>query len=141
MVTYASETWVQLENIIQKLLDFERKILRGIFEPTKENQTWRIKNNDELDKLIKHENTVNYIKAQRLSWFGHIQRTPEARENKKIFKWNPLTKRPRGRPKYGWEDIIQDLGQMKIKNWLTCVQDRAMWKDVCYELLNGHTTS
>jgi len=43
------------ENIIQKLLVFERKIIRGIFGPTKENQTWTIKNNEELDKLIKHE--------------------------------------------------------------------------------------
>jgi hypothetical protein len=112
-------------------IPFEREILRGIFGPTKENQTWRIKNSEELHKLIKHKNTVNYIKVQRLSWFGHIQRMPEARANKKIFKWNPLTARPRGRPKYGWEDsIIQDLGQMEIKNWLTCVQDRAKWKDV-----------
>jgi len=84
-----------------------------------------------MDKLIKHENIVNYNKAQRLSWFGHIQRMPEARATKKIFKWNPLTMRPRGRPKCRWEDnIIQDLGKMKIKNWLTCVQDRAKWKDV-----------
>jgi len=52
------------ENIIQKLLVFERKILRGIFGPTKENQAWMIKNNEELDKLIKHENIVDYIKAQ-----------------------------------------------------------------------------
>jgi len=42
-VTCASETWVVKENIIQKLLLFERKILRGIFGPTKEIQTWRIK--------------------------------------------------------------------------------------------------
>ena len=96
-----------------------RGILRGKFGPKKENQTWRIKNNEELDKLIKHENTVNYIKAQRLSWSGHIQRMPEARAPKKIFKWNPLTTRPRGRPKYRWEDnIIQDLGQMKIKKFV-----------------------
>ena len=93
-MTYASETWVLKENIIQKLLVFKRKILRGIFGPTKENQTWRIKNNEELDKLVKHENIVNYIKAQRLSWFGHIQRMPEARATKKIFKLNPLTTRP-----------------------------------------------
>jgi len=72
-------------NIIQKPLVFERKILRGIFGPTKENQIWRIKNNEELDKLIKHENTVNYINAQRLRWFGHIQRMPETRATKKIF--------------------------------------------------------
>jgi len=25
------------------------------------NEIWRIKNNDELDRLIKHENTVNHI--------------------------------------------------------------------------------
>jgi len=39
ILTYASETWVLKENVIQKLLVFERKILRGIFRPTKENQT------------------------------------------------------------------------------------------------------
>ena len=53
IVTCASATWVLKENIIQKLLVFGRKILRGIFGPTKENQIWRIKNNEELDKLKK----------------------------------------------------------------------------------------
>jgi len=99
IVNYASETWVLKENVIQKLLVFERKILRGIFGPKKESRIWRIKNNEELNKLIKHENIVNYIKAQRLSWFGHIQRMPEARATKEIFKWNPLTTIPRGRHK------------------------------------------
>jgi hypothetical protein len=33
---------------------------------------WRIKTNKELDELIKHLNIINYVKAQRLSWFGHI---------------------------------------------------------------------
>jgi len=64
------------ETIIQKLLVFERKILRRIFGPTKENQIWRVKTNEELDKLIKHKNIINYIKVQRLSWFGHVQRIP-----------------------------------------------------------------
>jgi len=85
-VTYASETWVLKETIIQKLLVFERKILRRIFGPMEENQIWRIKTNEELDKLTKHKNIVNHIKAQRLSWFGHIQRMPDNRTVKKIFK-------------------------------------------------------
>jgi len=34
-VTYASETWILKETVIQKLLFFGRKILRRIFEPTK----------------------------------------------------------------------------------------------------------
>jgi hypothetical protein len=45
IVTYASETGVLKEAIIQKLLVFKRKILRRIFGPTKENQIWRIKTN------------------------------------------------------------------------------------------------
>jgi len=111
-----------IEKVRKKLL---------IFGPTKENQTWRIKSNEELGKLIKHENIVDYIKAQRLSWFGHIQRMPETGAAKKILKWNPLTTRPRGRSKFRWEDnIIQDLGQMNIKNWIACAQDRAKWKAV-----------
>jgi hypothetical protein len=52
IVTYASETWVLKESSIQKLLVFERNILRKIFGPTRENQLWRIKTNNELDKLI-----------------------------------------------------------------------------------------
>ena len=80
---------------------------------------------------MKHENIVNYIKALRLRWFGHVQRMPETGAAKKICKWNPLTTRPRGRPKHRREDnIIQDLGQMKIKSWITCVQVRAKWKVV-----------
>jgi hypothetical protein len=53
-VTYVSETWVLKETIIPKLSAFERKILKRIFGPTKENQIWRIKTNEELDNLIKH---------------------------------------------------------------------------------------
>jgi hypothetical protein len=40
-----------------------------------------------------------------------------------------LTKRSHGRPKYRWEDNIkQDSCQLKIKNWISCVQDRGKWK-------------
>jgi hypothetical protein len=35
-----------------ELLVFESKILRRKFGPTKENQIWRVKINEELDKLI-----------------------------------------------------------------------------------------
>jgi hypothetical protein len=63
-VTYASETWVLIENTLQKLLVSERKILRRIFGPTKEIQIWRVKTNEELDKLIKHKNIVIILKLK-----------------------------------------------------------------------------
>ena len=84
LIVVHSGYWVLKETVIQKLLVFERKILRRIFGPTKENPIWRIKTNEELDKLIKHKNIVNCIKAQRLSWFGHVERMPDTRTVKKI---------------------------------------------------------
>jgi hypothetical protein len=45
---------------------FERKVLRQIFGPTNENGIWRIKTNQELDKIIKRINIINFIRAQRL---------------------------------------------------------------------------
>ena len=51
-VTYVCEKWVLKGTIKTKLMVFERKVLRNIFGPTKERDgTWRIKTNDELDKL------------------------------------------------------------------------------------------
>jgi hypothetical protein len=40
IVTYSCETWILKETIINKLLVFERKILRKIFDPNKENGIW-----------------------------------------------------------------------------------------------------
>jgi len=79
---------------------FEKEILRKIFGPTKEaNGIWRIETNNELDELIKHQNIINYVKAQQLSWFGHTNRMPETSIMKRIHKWKPFTGRPAGRPK------------------------------------------
>jgi hypothetical protein len=64
VVTYACETWVLKVNIKSKLRVFERKVLSRIYGPTKESDgTWRIKSNDELNRLIGNKNTINYIKA------------------------------------------------------------------------------
>jgi hypothetical protein len=97
-----------------------------------ENQIWRVKTDEKLDKLIKNKNIINHIKAQILSWFGHVQRMPDTRTvNNKIFNWKPLTKISQGRPKYRWEDNIkQNICQLKIQNWIACVQDRGKWKEV-----------
>jgi len=49
-VTYACETWILKETIINTLMVFKRKILRKIFDPTYENGSWRIKTDQELEK-------------------------------------------------------------------------------------------
>ena len=77
-----------------------RKVLRRIYGPTKESDgTWRIKSNDKLNKLIGNKNILNYIKAQRLAWFGHVHRMPDNSMVKKVYEWTPVLTRSLGRTK------------------------------------------
>ena len=41
--------------------------------------------NRELEELSKGENIVKWIKGQRISWLGHLERMEEDRMPKKIF--------------------------------------------------------
>jgi len=65
------------------LAAFERKILRKIYGPVKENELWRIRRNDELEAIIKGENIVRFIKFQRIRWLGHIERIQDTAIPKK----------------------------------------------------------
>jgi hypothetical protein len=49
---------------------FERKILRKIYGPVKENELWRIRRNYELEDIIKGENIVRFIKkpTNTMAW-------------------------------------------------------------------------
>jgi hypothetical protein len=125
VVTYACETWVLKENIKSKLRIFEKKVLRRIYGPTKESDgTWRIISNDELNRLIGNKNIINYIKAQRLAWFGHIHRMPDKNKKKKVYEWAPLLTRSVGRPKNRWEDDVKsDIRKMTITNRKDCIRN------------------
>ena len=90
----------------------------------------KLKQNKEMEELIKHRNIINYVKAQRLSWFGHINRMTGTSTVKRIHKWKPFTGRPAGRPKSRWEDDVRnDLKKKKLMKWAEQVQDRLKWKN------------
>ena len=113
--------------------------MRKIFGPINENGSWRIKTNQELDKLLKHENIINFAKAQRLGWYGHIERMQETRMVKAIYSWKPISKRPTGRPKKRWEDDVKkDIQRLKVPNWKTLARDRRRWKEVVEKVKTPH---
>ena len=48
---------------------------------------------------------------------------------KNVYKWKLLSAQPQRRPKNRWEDDIRnDTKKLKIKNWISCNQDRNKWK-------------
>jgi hypothetical protein len=129
-VTYDCETWDLKETIKNKLMVFERKVLRRIFGLTKERDgTRRIKTNDQLDELIRHNNIINHTKHKDCAGLANLHRMPEEIMVKRVYKWKPMLTRPLGRPKNRWEDHIRnDMKKLKIKNWTSFIQDRNKWK-------------
>ena len=66
VVSYGSESWTLTMEEERTLAVFERKILRKIYGPVNENELWRIRQNNELEAIIKGENIVRFIKCQRI---------------------------------------------------------------------------
>jgi hypothetical protein len=48
IVTYGAETWTLTEKMGKLLMTWERKVVRKIYGPAKENGCWRIKMNHEI---------------------------------------------------------------------------------------------
>ena len=50
---------------------------------------------------------------------------------RRIYKWKPIASRSVGRQKSRWEDeVLKDIKDMNIKNWLNVVKNRRLWKDI-----------
>jgi hypothetical protein len=60
-----------VENILRR---FERKIIRRIYSPVRQGREWRIRNNEEIDNIIRTKDIVRFVKARRISWIGHVER-------------------------------------------------------------------
>ena len=55
----------------------------------------------------------------------------------KIKRWEPMSKRPIGRPKTRWEDdILEDKKSINIRNWKKVAQSRDSWKKVVEQARN-----
>jgi hypothetical protein len=80
--------------------------------------TWRIKTQAELETLNKKENTVIFIKSQRLQRAARVIRIDPLRTVKKLTEREPCPSIPVGKPRLRWIDQVEDdLTKMKVRNW------------------------
>jgi hypothetical protein len=96
VTTYGSETWTLTKLDENSLRIFERKILRKIHRPVQEGDTWRIKYNEELNRLLKGEDIVKFIKVQRIRWLGHVKRMEAGTMPRRMVEERLFTGRRKG---------------------------------------------
>ena len=125
VVSYGAEAWTVTKKDEQVLLVFKRKIFRRIYGHKYENGEWKSRTNRELEEMSKGENIVKWIKGQRISWLGHLERMEEDRMPKMIFTQELGGTRRRGRPRKGWkQEVERDLQVLGVRRWRELVIDR-----------------
>jgi hypothetical protein len=82
--------------------------------------------NQELEELSKGENTAKWIKGQRISWLGHLERMEEDRMPKKILTQELEGTRTQERMERGNRDL-QVLG---VRRWTELVIDGEKWRGI-----------
>jgi len=81
--------------------------------------------------MSKGHNIVKWIRGQRISWLGHLQRMEEDRMSKKIFTQELERTRRRGRPRKGWKvEVERDLQVLGVRRWRELVAYRKKWKNI-----------
>ena len=135
MVLYGCETWSLTLREERKLRVFEKRVLRRVFGPKRDEVTgeWRKLHKEELNYLYSLPNIVRMVKSRRMRWAGHVARMGKGRGVHRVLVGKPEGKRPLGRPRRRWEDNfkmdLQELGG-SCGDWMELAQDRGRWREL-----------
>ena len=84
-----------------------------------------------------HPHFVCIVKSRRLRWAGHVTRMGKERGAWKLLVGKPEGKRPGGRPRMRWENIINhDLREIDYTgdDLKSLAEEREVWRAYCMSM-------
>lgn len=141
VVLYGHESWTMLEEDLQALGVFERRVLRTIYGGVQEDGVWRRRMNHELAQLYGEPSIQKVAKAGRIRWAGHVARMPDNNPAKMVFASNPVGTRRRGAQRARWLDQVeQDLRAVgRLRSWREAAMDRVNWRGTVEQVMSRRT--
>ena len=120
---YASETWPLTARIEQRMSVMEMKMCRWSLGLTRLDR----QRNDDVRKRFGVVPIVDKMREGRLRWYGHVMRRPTESVARSAHEMVVKGKRPQGRPKTRWMDVIKkDMKNTGVKS--SDAQDRTFWR-------------
>jgi hypothetical protein len=133
IVLYGREKWAMTEQRNSSLKKLERKILRKVYSPIKDQNGWRIRTNDELQFIYRIPNIVTKIKVRRLKFAHHLVRMSEDRTTKKVFVEKPDGRRIAGRLQLRWLHCIEN--HVKLMGVMGLYSSAHDWDNLLYIIM------
>jgi hypothetical protein len=119
-------------------------VVRRIVGPKRDEtvEASRKLHNEVLHNLYSSPSTIRMTKSRRIRWVGNVARTREEKKNAhRILVGKPEGKRPLGRSKRRWEDIIEiDLREIEWCGMylIHLFKDRDQWGALVDAVMNIH---
>jgi hypothetical protein len=82
------------------------------------------KNKIELEKLIRAEDIVKYVRTQRIKWWGYLKRMEKAKTVGEDYGIASHRNEIQRTSKNRRGDVLKDLKKLNVKNWTYLVKDR-----------------
>jgi hypothetical protein len=132
---YGSEVWTMTSEEMNALTIFRRKIVRRIYGPINEGESWRIRTNKEIKDILEGADIVKLIKISQIKMvWTYIERMNNERMPRKIMTTKMEGKRKRERPRKRWTDEVEeDLKIMGVRSWHAVAKDRQEWRKIVLE--------
>jgi hypothetical protein len=77
---------------------------------------------------------IRIIKAKRMRWARHVARMGEKRNAYRLLVGKPEGRRPLGRPRRRWVDLVE-VGWGDV-DWISLAQGRDRWRALVNSVLN-----
>jgi hypothetical protein len=138
IATYACETWASTKGDKEKLVIFERRILRRIYGPVfnVELGVFERRKNEDLQTLYNKPNICKFLSHKRLEWAGHVWRA-EGCLIRKVLDGNLNGKRLIGRPRQRWFDTVKrDLTRVDPTYNINLTVDRRQRRRILEDALD-----
>jgi hypothetical protein len=122
--------------VVQGLRVFGNRVLRRIFGQKRDEGTgeWRKPHSEELHDLYSSPSITRIVKARSMRWAGHVTRMRVKKNAYRLLVGKPEGKRPLGRPRRMWVDLVE-VGWGNV-DWIGLAQDRDKWRALVNSVLN-----
>ena len=134
ILTYSLETITLTRRDNSKLQAAEMKFLRTMIQKTRKDKI----RNEKIREEVKIEDSIlQKIQKSRLKWFGHVNRMSANKTARREYVREIRGRRPVGRPRKKWTDLVKEDVQERGQNWERIVKeewfmDRQRWKGLVY---------